>query len=290
MESIRRLVVTHLWWLVLLTAVAMLLCHGLGVRQIVVDNTSLILLAVMLLSPFIASIKKVKIGDFEAEIQPDEVSRVARQAERSLPIRPERETPLRETDEAATAIRNLAETDPVVALAKLRIEIETRLRRIESRMDPTAAKRNRPTPLASIIRKLASQEVFEADLGETIRDVVSICNRAIHGEDIRDVDARQIIDTGAPLLEVLDLAVRQYASNNPIEVETITPQERDNFSNSVYRLTTIVPLVDGPERHVYRMTQEELNDYLDGYSEFAEFAVGLERIDEPGQQPLIHNT
>jgi hypothetical protein len=288
MEGIRRLIVTHLWWLVLLAALAMLLCHSLGVRQIAVDNTSLILLAVMLLSPFVASIKKLKIGEFEAEIQPDEVSRVARQAEKSIPINLAGGASLRERDEAVTVIRSLAETDLVVALAKLRIEIETRLRRIENRMDPAAAKRDRPTPLASIIRKLASQEVLEADLGESIRDVVSICNRAIHGEDIRDVDARQIIDTGAELLGVLDLAVRHYASSNPIEVQTITPEERDRFSTSTYRLTTIVPLVENPKRHVYRMTQEELVDYFDGYSEFAEFAVGLELINEPGERPLVH--
>lgn len=287
METIRRLVVKHLWWLVLLAALAMLVCHSLGLRQIAVDNTSLILLAVMLLSPFVASIKKLKIGEFEAEIQPDEVSRVARQAERSLPIKPPVDAPLRETDVAATAIRRLAETDPVVALAKLRIEIEARLRRVENQIDPAAAKRNRPTPLTFIIRKLASQEVFEADLGESIRDVISICNRAIHGEDIRDVDARQIIDTGVELLDVLDLAVRHYASNSPIEIETITPQERDKLSTSIYRLTTIVPLVENPKRHVYRMTQEELDNYFDGYSEFAEFVIGLARIDESGLQPLV---
>jgi hypothetical protein len=286
MESIRRLIVTHLWWLVLVTALAMLLCHGLGVRQIVVDNTSLILLAVMLLSPFVSSIKKVKIGEFEAEIQPDEVSRVAKQAEKSLPIKPPGEVPLRETDEAATAIRNLAESDPVIALAKLRIEIETRLRRIDNRIEPGAAKRNRPVALTTIIRNLVAQRVFDADLGESIRDVVSICNRAIHGEDIRDVDARKIIETGAELLEVLDLAVRQYASNHPIEAAKISPQECADFKTSIYRLTTIVPLVENPERHVYRMTQEELDDYFDGYSEFAEFVVALERINGPDDESV----
>jgi hypothetical protein len=86
------------------------------------------------------------------------------------------------------------------------------------------------------------------------------------------------------------LAVRQYASNHPIETETITPQERDNFSTSIYGLTTIVPLVDNPERHVYRMTQEELNDYFDSYSEFAEFAVGLERINGPSRQLVVQGT
>jgi hypothetical protein len=59
---------------------------------------------------------------------------------------------------------------------------------------------------------------------------------------------------------------------------------------SLYRLTTIVPLVENPERHVYKMTQEELDDYFDGYTEFAEFAVGLERIDEPGERPVVQGT
>jgi hypothetical protein len=86
MERVRRFIVTHLWWVVLVVALAMLISHSFGVRGIVVDNISLILLAIVLISPFVAAIKKVKIGDFEAEIEPEEVKRVAQKAEKSLPL------------------------------------------------------------------------------------------------------------------------------------------------------------------------------------------------------------
>ncbi len=54
-------------------------------RGIIVDSTSLILLPLVLISPFVAAIKKVKMGEFEAEIEPEEVKRVAQRAEKSLP-------------------------------------------------------------------------------------------------------------------------------------------------------------------------------------------------------------
>ena len=76
MEKTRRFVVKHLWWVVLTGALALLVVHSIGVTAVIVDNTSLVLLLIILASPFIAAIRKIKIGEFEAEIQPDEVKRV----------------------------------------------------------------------------------------------------------------------------------------------------------------------------------------------------------------------
>jgi len=39
---------------------------------------------------------------------------------------------------------------------------------------------------------------------------------------------------------------------------------------------TIVPYVENPQRRVYLLTQEELDAFFEGYSEFAEFAISLE--------------
>jgi hypothetical protein len=278
MDNVRRFIVKNLWWPVLLTALVLLVCHTLGIKRVTVDNTSLILLLVVLISPFIAAIRKVKIGDFEAEIQPDEVRRVARQAEKSLPPEPSGDfVPLR-TSEANIAIQNLVETDPVVALAKLRIELETRIRRIDQRLNSSNANRKRPAPLAYLIRDLASHEVFAPEFGASLRDVISICNRAVHGEDIRDVDARQIINTGVELLDVLERTARDYAATHPVETTVITPEERDQLTTARYRLTTVVPLTDKPERRVYLFTQEEIDAFLESYPEYAEFIVGLERV------------
>jgi hypothetical protein len=278
MHRIRTLVVNHLWWLVLVVAVAMLVAHSFGMQRIIVDNTSLVLLVLVLLSPFVAAIKKIKIGEFEAEIEPEEVKRVAQQAEHSLPEPSPDATLSPEVGATAAAIKALSETDPVIALAKLRIELESRLRRLHHRVDPDTHSQKRPVALTHIIRNLVATEEFGSDLGAALRDVIAICNRAIHGEDIRDVDARQIVDTGIDLLEALERNVREYATTHPVETSVIARAELDDFQNGRYRLTTIVPLVDKPQRRVYVLTQDELDSFFDLYPEFAEFVVALEKI------------
>jgi len=276
-RRIRALIVDHLWWLVLLMALALLTIHTLGLREIIVDNTSLILLALVLVSPFVAAIKKVKIGEFEAEIEPDEVSRVSRQVEKSLPGPSSDQEVAPEVSVTAVAIRNLAESDPVIALAKLRIEIEAILRRLLNRVNRKAPQ-GRYMALAYVIRNLTNTGLFTVEFGEALQEVVTICNRAIHGEDIRQVDAREILSKGVELLEAIEQMVRDYGITHPVETKTLTEEVLADFQNGRYRMTTIVPFVSKPELRVYELTQDELEFFFDGYSEFAESIVALERL------------
>lgn len=279
MERVRKFIIKHLWWMVLVIALALLFGHSFGIKAIVVDNISLILLAIVLVCPFIAAIKKVKYGEFEAEIEPEEVKRVTQQAEKSLPS-PQPTPVAPQISETKAAIMSLAQTDPVVALAKLRIEIESRLRRLYQRTNIGGQAAKWPGSLTSIIRELIKREVLGDEFGVALSNVVSISNRAIHGEDIRDVDARQIINTGADLLEFLDRAIRENAGMNPVEKKVITQQELDEFQNARYRLTTMIPYTKNPEERVYLVDQDELDAFLDGYSEYAEFMVRLERVEK----------
>jgi hypothetical protein len=157
----------------------------------------------------------------------------------------------------------------------LRIEYETRLRRLSERV---GVERRNPAALSAVIRELVAREVFPPAFGASLRDVIAICNRAIHGEEIRDEDARQMIDTGVDLLLVLDRTVREYALSRAAERMPITPEERDSLQDARYRLTTVVPYSEKPERRVYDLTQDELDLFVEGYSEHAEFMVSLERI------------
>jgi hypothetical protein len=262
--------------MVLVITLALLFGHSFGIKAIVVDNISLVLLAVILVSPFIAALKKVKYGEFEAEIEPEEVKRLTQQAEKSLP--PPQPTPVApQLSETKSAIRSLAETDPVVALAKLRIEIESRLRRLHERMGTNARARKRPIDLSYLIGELTRLGVYGQDFGIALLSVISICNRAIHGEDIRDVDARQMINIGSDLLEFLDRAIRENAGMHPVETKVITQQELDEFRKARYRLTTMIPYTTNPEKRVYLVGQDELDAFLDAYSEYAEFIVRVER-------------
>ena len=66
----------HLWWVTSLLALGMLITHSVPDKNITVDNTSIILLIIIFLSPFISAIKKIKFGDFEAEIDSKEVQKI----------------------------------------------------------------------------------------------------------------------------------------------------------------------------------------------------------------------
>ena len=56
------------------------------------------------------------------------------------------------------------------------------------------------------------------------------------------------------------------------------PLASPEYRNAQYRLTTLVPLVDKPLKNVYIVDQEELDEFLEGYNEYAEFVVELVSI------------
>jgi len=278
MQKLRQAVIKHLWWIVAIVGIALLICHSFQFASVTVDTTSLILVVIILLSPFIAAIKRIKIGEFEAEIDPAEVKKVTDEVASSLPKTPQDAPPPSEDPPAIQAIRELAKTDRVIALAKLRIEIETTLRKLLNR---SGTRQDRKTfSLIQITRDLAAREVLSRDLSASISDVISLCNRAVHGEAIRDTDADTVITVGTDLLQSLDYVLREYGVGHPVEDIEISESEVEDFRSSKYRVTTIIPTTPVAHRKIYLLTHDELEDFFEGYSEFAEFVVGIERDDE----------
>ena len=276
-KKLSGIIIKHLWWIIAITGCLLLFCHSFQIKTITVDTISLALLALILLSPFVAAIKRIKIGEFEAEIDPEEVKRVTDEVASKIP---EREAPNALTTDddhsAISAIRELAKTDSVIALAKLRIELERTLRRLHNRSNA-----GQPIPqnatLHQLIRDLASRDVIPHDLTPAIRDVLALCNRAVHGEAIRDTDAEAVINAGAELLQEFERLVQEYGVAHPIEKATITNSEVQTYQAAQYRVVTIIPYVKSPQRVTYMLTHEELEDFFDGYSDFGEFVVSIER-------------
>jgi len=276
MLKIRQAIIKHLWWIIAISGMALLVCHSFQIATITVDTTTLVLLVLILLSPFAAAIKRIKIGEFEAEIDSEEVNRVTAEVARQVP-----EIKLHDTTEehpAIGAIRELAKTDHVIALAKLRIELEATLRRlrIRSRVGQSISPH---TPLPHIIRDLAADDILPQDMTPSIRDVLAICNRAIHGETIRTEDAQSVIEAGTELLQAFERLLSEYGVAHPIEKTAITRAEVDACQAARYRVVSVIPLVDSPQRMTYVLTHEELENYFDGYFEFAEFIISVERIE-----------
>ena len=276
MLKIRQAIIKHLWWIIAISGMALLVCHSFQIATITVDTTTLVLLALILLSPFVAAIKRIKIGEFEAEIDPEEVKRVTAEVARQVPELETHDTV--EEHPAIGAIRELAKTDLVIALAKLRIELESTLRRLRSRSRVGQAIAPH-TPLLHIIRDLAADDILPRDMTPSIRDVLALCNRAIHGETIRAEDAESVIDAGTELLQAFERLLSEYGVAHPIEKTTITRTEVDAYQAAQYRVVSVIPLVDSPQRMTYVLTHEELESFFDGYFEFAEFIVSVERIE-----------
>jgi Domain of unknown function (DUF4145) len=283
MNRFRRIVLKHFWWLGMIVAGSLLAAHSLGVRVITVDTTSLFLVGFLLLCPWLAALKRIKIGDFEAEIDPAEVKRLTADLSKALPELNQEPTPMPLGASAAgEAVRQLAVSDPVLALAKLRIELEQTLRRLHARTSQSASS-PRNVALGRIIQDLAAHQALPQDLAAAIRDVLTICNRAIHGEEIRTQDALAVAETGGELLEGLEQLAREYAATHPQAREIINKADVEAYERAYYRLTTVIPYVDNPQRLTYVLSHDELGEFFDGYSEFGEYVVGIERL--PNKDP-----
>jgi hypothetical protein len=64
-----------------------------------------------------------------------------------------------------------------------------------------------------------------------------------------------------------------------IESKSIGSDEIDIYLSSRYRVTTIIPFKENPVMNIYLLTKEELNDFLEGYDQYAEFLVSVEQAE-----------
>jgi hypothetical protein len=271
----KKFLANHIWWITMLLALAMLIAHTASFDLVRIDNISIILLLVMLLSPFVTAITKIKIVEFEAEVNPEEVRR----------IKEEVSTQLRDTDDVTLSpgientiesIEGMVNSDPVLALAKLRIELEKTLARLY-RMTNKEAQRQRLSA-GQLVTRLANAEVLSSSIARSIREVISICNRAIHGEDIRQQDARYVVEAGAMLLRELFSQIHEYTFK-PVQSVRIDPSIVEEFQNAKYRVTTVIPIIDAPYKDIRIVDQDGLDELLEGYNTYAEFVVEVVKID-----------
>jgi hypothetical protein len=276
----KQFIFRNLWWVTFVLSLVLLGVHSFKITKFSVDSTSIMLLAIMLISPFIAAVRKIKFGDFEAEIDPKEVQKIKANAEKNIEPKTIEEESQPEIYSATDAIRKLADSDPVIALAKIRIELE----KVLSRLAGLSSMEMKGISLGALVNKLSNEEVISSHVGKSLREVTSICNRAIHGESIADKDAYTIIEIGCELLEGLFWDMRDQSTSGTVVAEEIIRKEvyEEHFYKTKYRLTSIVPLVENPKKIVRELNQTQLDDYLEGYHEYAEFIIELVEIQKQG--------
>jgi hypothetical protein len=268
-----RKTVKIIQWTTTTIVFILLVANILKWDKIQVNGTTIALIGLLLVVPLIEFIRKIRIGEFEAEIGLKEVEKVKAKASEEFALLPEK---IRYKSDLHSQIVDLVKHDPQLGLAKLRMELENVLRALFNLC--VDERRFYPPSLKNMIDKLAKGGHIPKNIASPLNDVISLANRAVHGESVRRNVAEDLALLGIQILEQLKNYLREKAVN-PIKSDLISSDEVERFQSLKYRVTTIIPLVEGPTRNVYLLKQDELEDFLEGYFEYAEFIVGIEPVE-----------
>ncbi len=150
--------------------------------------------------------------DFEEEIE--EAKQVSREVE-ALPAptnRPNRPSiPLTEANARMIELglkptisgldisyyREIAQGDPTLALAGLRIEIEVLANNLALGFK---LETRRTEPIGTLLRRLREGGAITAEQMDLARRILAICNRAIHGQNVTHDEAIDVIDAASVLV------------------------------------------------------------------------------------------
>jgi hypothetical protein len=196
------------------------------------------------LIPFADLIRKIKFGEFEAEIGRDEVAKAQAKVAVELPSSPDISTLASEE-----RVLNLLREDPRLALAKVRIELEEALKRLYSTTAESEPDWRRMS-LGRVVDTLVSRDVLSGSIAGALRDVIALANRAVHGERVEPGAAEELAILGARLVQEIQ-QVTQERLLRPMERTVITPEEVDRYQAARYRVTTVILLVENPTKNTY---------------------------------------
>jgi hypothetical protein len=178
--------------------IVLLVLHTVTAIGIQVDTTTLGLLALLLIVPLAPHITRLKAGGVEAEIGPRDAQQLQASAA-ELPVA----TATHDTTTDVPTIQDLVARDPPLGLANLRIELEHELQRLCATYLPDAALRKLPPGF--MVHELRKQGVLQREVAEPLVDVVTLANRAVHGEYVPADVASDIADVGLRVLTALQL-------------------------------------------------------------------------------------
>jgi hypothetical protein len=100
----------------------------------------------------------------------------------------------------AYAFQTVSETDPNLALAGLRIEVEKNLRGIAHKNKIKEKGAN----LHSLITKLVNNDVVSSEEGIVLQDLTRLLDRAVHGAEVDDDASMWAMTVGIQILEALE--------------------------------------------------------------------------------------
>lgn len=264
----------HIPIIIFLIVLVLFILYLFNASFVRIDNTTLLLLVLLLLAPFSESLRKIKFGEFEAEIEPSEVKKIEKEVNEIE--KEENKGVSGDKNNIIDEMYAILENDHILALAKLRMELEKILNKIVFTKEKSLNVRRGQF---AQLRYIEKNNLLDKKYIAPIKDVLSICNRAIHGEDVSKRTAENIVEIGSNLLNQLQFEFSSLLIK-PTNSEQILPKRRDEYMNTQYKVKTVIPYTENPVKNEYIFTQEELDNFLDNYNEFAEFLVEIKQLEK----------
>ena len=75
--------VQNIWIVPFIITLVLLIVHVFSIKLILIDNITLILLCILIISPLSLGLKKIKFGNFEAELVANEVKEIAQETSKA---------------------------------------------------------------------------------------------------------------------------------------------------------------------------------------------------------------
>ncbi len=257
----------------------LIILHALAPDLIVIDFVTVGLLVTAAFIPLIQRITKLKIGELEAEIDSD-VKKIEEDYNQSKKIEyGEKDRPsLKDTTQYKDIEKafSLLETSPPAALAILRMLLEKDVKTLHSITIGPSRKRQ---PLSRLLKGLYEINILPESDKAALTEVINVCNHAVHGATISKDAAFSILQIGTEILTDLR---EQILSSSEFTDETIeiSQKEEQIYQEAQYKVTTIVPLTEAPYKHSRILNQEALNVLLQGYDEYAEYVISVEKVSD----------
>jgi len=203
-------------WLIVIIGVMLIIVHGFWSDVFKVDSITILILCILSI-PFVAQyLRKAKFPgaefEFKEEIRETQklVQRSVEQAEKAESAGEAKILPF-ETFRLS-AVRELLDSDPVLALAALRIEIEKKLRTAADFLDlPIRDKLS----ISKLIEVVSRKDLLSFEQITALRKIINMCNKAIHGSLISNEEAREIIDLAEELNKTFSIGYSIDFSPNP---------------------------------------------------------------------------
>ena len=213
MEAVKSMKIIQ--WLVFITGLILIIVHGFWPNSFAVDGFTVSILFILLIPSIAQYLRRAKIPgaefEFKDEIRKTEeiVQRSVEQAEKERTKGKRKFLPF-ETFKLSAA-KELLDSDPVLALASLRIEIERKLRSISELLHLQTGKGTSPSKLIQVLKQ---KKILSSEQIEALQRIISMCNKAIHGSSISIEEAKEIIHLSEKLNKTFNIGYSIDVSPN----------------------------------------------------------------------------